>query len=153
MKRNKEFNFFKENKPKKGKENIIHISIFVVVFMYIVVTYLNNYNLYNKYKIYKEIDKNNEVDIVNSLSSTISYSQIKEIYYKNSFVKVDEVYSDENNLYIKGSSKNLSLISKYSKSLEKSGLFKDVFIDNIKAIQIENINQFEIKCILKEETI
>ena len=91
--------------------------------------------------------------MTNNLKSKISYNQIKEIYYQNNLVKIDEVYSDENYIYIKGNSNNLNLISQYSKKLESSNLFKIVFIYNIKAIQPQNINQFELKCTLKEETI
>jgi Fimbrial assembly protein (PilN) len=153
MKNYKEFNFFKENKSKRNKENIIHISIFIIVVLYIGSTYINNYILYNKYKIFQTINKSNESNIINNLKSTVSYNQIKEIYYQNNIVKVDEIYSDENYIYIKGSSNNLNLISQYSKNLEKTKLFKNIFIDNIKTAQPTNINQFEIKCTLKEEQL
>lgn len=150
MKNYREFNFFKEKSYKKNTENIIHISIVIIVVIYIGATYINNYILYNKYKT---IARSPEVNMTNNLKSKISYNQIKEIYYQNNLVKIDEVYSDENYIYIKGNSNNLNLISQYSKKLESSNLFKIVFIENIKAIQPQNINQFELKCTLKEETI
>lgn len=150
MKNYREFNFFKEKNSKKNTESIIHISIVIIVVIYIGTTYINNYILYKKYKT---IGKSTEVNITNDLKSTISYDQIKEIYYQNNLVKIDEVYSDEKNIYIKGSSNNLNLISQYSKELESSNLFNIVFIENIKVIQPQNINQFEMKCTLKEENI
>lgn len=153
MKNYKEFNFFKENKSKKDKENIIHSSIFIIVVIYIGATYINNYILYNEYKIFQTISKSEESNIINNLKSTVSYNQIKEIYYQSNIVKIDEVYSDENYMYIKGSSNSLNLISQYSKKLEETKLFKNIFIDNIKTAHPTNINQFEIKCTLKEEQI
>jgi len=153
MKKYRDFNFFKEYRFKKNKENIVHIIIFVFMIMYTGTTYIKSYSLYNKYKIYETINNNSEINVLNIIKSKISYDQIKAIYNQNNLVQLDEVYSNENYIYIKGTSNNLNLISQYSKKLQSTDLFKIVFIDNIKVVQPNNMNQFEIKCTLKEKNI
>jgi len=69
MKKYRDFNFFKEYRLKKDKENIIHIIIFIFMIMYIGTTYINSHILYNKYKIYETINNNNKINLLNNIES------------------------------------------------------------------------------------